>query len=149
VSEDVTVANVGDMPGQEVVQLHVRDIDSSVSRPVRELSGFVKVGLEPAESKRVSMDFSSRDFSFWPVRTHKWVLEAGRFEIPVGASSRDLRLSEILSIDAPDSRGPLDQESTLAEWLHDPEGGPALRAAVGVWRDSRAHGILGMRSFYE
>ena len=59
-SEHVTVANMGPMPGQEVVQLYVRDIDSSVSRPVRELTGFVKVGLEPAESKRVSMDFSSR-----------------------------------------------------------------------------------------
>ena len=59
VSEHVTVANMGPMPGQEVVQLYVRDIDSSVSRPVRELTGFVKVGLEPAESKRVSMNFSA------------------------------------------------------------------------------------------
>jgi beta-glucosidase len=143
VSVQVTITNAGDLAGEEVVQLYVRDVDSSVCRPVRELKSFVKVGLEPAESKQVSMDLNSRDLSFWSIRTHKWVLEAGRFEIAVGASSRDLRLNETLSIDAPDIHGPLDQESTLAEWLRDPTGGPALRAAVGVGPDGRARGILG------
>jgi len=143
VSVHVTITNTGDMAGDEVVQLYVRDVDSSVSRPVRELKGFVKVGLEPAESKRVTIDLNSRDFSFWSIRTHSWVLEAGRFQIAIGASSRDLRVTARLSIDAPDIRGPLDQESTLTEWLQDPTGGPALRAAVGVGPDGRARGILG------
>ncbi len=89
------------------------------------------------------MDLNSRDFSFWSIRPHTWMLEAGRFDISVGASSRDLRLSETVSIDAPDINGPLDQESTLAAWLDDPAGGPALRAAVGVGPDDRARGILG------
>jgi beta-glucosidase len=70
-------------------------------------------------------------------------LEAGRFELAVGASSRDLRLSATVEIDAPRISLPLTEMSTLQEWLADPEGGRALRAAIGTDDSGAPKGILG------
>ena len=60
-------------------------------RTVRELRGFAKVALEPGESTTVSFALTERDLSQWSTRAHDWVLEPGRFEVSVGASSRDIR----------------------------------------------------------
>src|SRR5690242_11009180 len=68
----------------------------------------------------------------------RWVLEGGRFDLAVGASSRDLRLTGSIDVPAPALPVPLAAMATLEEWLADPEGSAALRAAIGPER-----GILG------
>jgi beta-glucosidase len=126
----VTIANTGLVAGAEVVQIYVRDTDSSVSRPVRELKGFAKVHLEPGESQRVSIDLDQRAFSFWSSVHHRWVVEPGEFAIEVGPNSRDLPLSKSVTVDGPSIAAPLTRDSTLHEWMSDPVGRQLLQQAV-------------------
>src|SRR5512133_1774017 len=67
----VEVANVGDRAGAEVVQVYVRDVESSVPRPRQELKGFTKVELSPGESKRVQIELGPRAFAFYDVTQHE------------------------------------------------------------------------------
>jgi beta-glucosidase len=137
-----TVTNTGERAGKEVVQLYVNDVEASVARPVRELKAFAKVALEPGETQQVAFTLSSRDLSFWSELHHRWVVEAGEFELAVGASSRDLRLTATVEIDVPPLARPLGEMSTLQEWLADPVGGPMLRAAIGTDAAGRPNGLL-------
>ncbi|HSK53756.1 MAG TPA: glycoside hydrolase family 3 C-terminal domain-containing protein [Jiangellales bacterium] len=120
------VTNTGDRSGAEVVQVYVRDPECSVARPVRELKGFVKVRLEPGESAPVEVELDQRAFAYWSTIFHDWLVEAGDFEIAVGASSRDLRLTGTLDIAAPSRLAPISATSTLEEWLADPAAAAAL-----------------------
>jgi len=89
----MTVRNAGRVAGQEVIQLYVRDVESTLIRPEKELKGFAKVALEPGESKSVDFMLDPRALSYYDPHQKSWVAEAGTFEVLVGASSRDIRLS--------------------------------------------------------
>ncbi|GGA66888.1 hypothetical protein GCM10011369_05610 [Neiella marina] len=89
-----TIKNVGKVAGSEVVQLYLRDLEASVDRPLKELKGFKKVYLEPGESKVVSIDLKLRDLSFWDINTNDWLAEPGEFEVQLGSSSDDIRLTK-------------------------------------------------------
>ena len=91
VSFDVT--NTGSMAGKEIAQLYVSYLGSSVDRPVRDLKGFAKVELDPAETKRVTLELEARDLAYYDVGAGTWVVEAISYEVHVGPSSRDLPLS--------------------------------------------------------
>ena len=105
-------------------------------RPVRELKAFAKVALDPGESQRVDLVLTERDLSYWSTRAGDWVLEPGTFEVAVGASSRDLRLTATVEVEGPRPTFPLDRNSTLAEWLDHPVGHEILL-------DSLRHSPLG------
>ena len=139
----VTVTNAGKRRGKEVAQLYVGDPEASVARPDRELRGFQKLDLGPGENARAAFRLDARDLSYWSTARGGWHLEPGAFVLAVGASSRDLRLSTTIEVSAPPTRRRLDAMSTLEEWLADPVGAPALRAAVGTDATGRAAGILG------
>jgi beta-glucosidase len=117
-----SVTNTGQRAGAEVVQVYVGDVEASVARPLRELKGFVKVHLEPGETRQVSCDLDERAFAFWSQRLQQWVVESGEFLIAVGSSSRDLVATEAITIDAPRLSLPLGPDSTLHEWLDDERG---------------------------
>ncbi len=87
----VTIKNTGAVAGQEVVQLYVRDVASSLPRPPKELKGFHKVTLAPNESRTVTFTLDARAFSFYDAHAARWVAEPGEFEIQIGSSSRDIR----------------------------------------------------------
>ncbi|MFC7598399.1 glycoside hydrolase family 3 C-terminal domain-containing protein [Terrabacter sp. GCM10028922] len=127
---EVTVTNTGTRAGAEVVQVYVRDVVSSVSRPVRELKGFTKVWLEAGESKRVQVVLDQRAFAFWSIQLRRWVVEAGEFAVEVGRHSRDLALSEVIIVAAPSIAPPLTRDSTLHEWLADPVARHLIRQLV-------------------
>jgi beta-glucosidase len=137
------VTNTGDRRGKEVVQLYVRDPEASVARPVRELKAFAKADLDPGEATVVEFTLVARDLSYWSTSVNDWVLEGGEFELAVGASSRDLRLTTTLDIAAPPLPVNLDGMATLEEWLADPTGSALLHKAVGTDEDGRPNGILG------
>ncbi len=84
----VVVQNVGNLDGEEVVQLYIRDLFSSVTRPVKELKGFKKVKLHPGESKTIIFDITPELLSFTNIDM-QYIVEPGEFEIMVGNSSRD------------------------------------------------------------
>ncbi len=94
----IRVRNTGARPGKEVVQVYVADLESSVSRPPRELKGFAVVRLGPGESAEIGMALSDRDLAFWDTGRKSWRVEPGRFEVQVGRSSRDIRLRGQLEI---------------------------------------------------
>ncbi len=138
-----TIANTGGPAGQEVVQVYVGDPAAAVARPPRELKAFAKIGLGPGAEQEVTFVLTARDLSYWSAVHRRWVLERGEFRIGVGASSRDIRLAEDITVEATPPALPLSGTSTLAEWLGDPAGGQALRDALGTGPDGRPAGILG------
>lgn len=83
----VNVKNTGDRAGKEVVQLYVRDSESSVMRPEKELKGFQKLTLEPGESQTVTFELNKRSFAYYHVELKDWHVETGEFEILIGGSS--------------------------------------------------------------
>jgi len=86
------IKNTGKREGKEIAQLYIRDVESSLERPFKELKGFGKVGLRPGESKKLIVKLDKRVFQFYdPVRM-QWVAEPGKFEILIGSSSKDIRL---------------------------------------------------------
>ena len=86
-----TVRNAGTRAGDEVVQLYVKDILASVARPVMQLGGFSRIGLNPGESREVSF-IIGRDQLQMLDRDMHWTVEPGVFRVMVGASSKDIRL---------------------------------------------------------
>lgn len=91
----VDVQNTGERAGEEVVQLYVRDLVASLTRPVKELRAFKKVKLKPGQVKNVSFTLSKEDFSFYDQELKK-VIEPGKFKIFVGPNSRDLKEAEVV-----------------------------------------------------
>ena len=87
----VDVQNTGKMNGDEVVQLYINDVISSLSTPVKELKGFEKISLAPGEKKTVRFRLSPEHLSFLD-RNLEPVVEPGLFDIMVGSSSADIRL---------------------------------------------------------
>ncbi len=94
----VTIKNTGKVYGAETVQIYVADKEASVPRPIHELKGFTKVFLEPGEEQTVELSLYKDSFGFYDVEKHCFVAEAGDFEIQVGSSSRDIRLSETVKL---------------------------------------------------
>jgi beta-glucosidase len=90
VTADVT--NTGDRPGDEVVQLYVRDEEATVARPVLELRGFCRVGLAPGERRSVSFRLAAEQFAYVGV-DYRRVVEPGVIRVFVGSSSADLPLT--------------------------------------------------------
>ncbi len=89
----IDVTNTGQHTGKECVQVYVRDIHASVTRPPQELKGFAKVELAPAETQTVMLTLDLTTLAYWDDEQHAWVAEAGEFEIRVGSSSQDIRAS--------------------------------------------------------
>ena len=98
VSVALSISNVGERAGAEVVQIYVGQVSCSVERPVRELKGFAKVHLRPSESQRISVDLPERAFAYWSVQTGDWKVEPDEFVIEVGVSSRQIMLREIIAL---------------------------------------------------
>src|SRR5690606_10224729 len=86
----VTVTNTGSYDGKEVVQLYIRDVVGSVTRPVKELKGFQKIELKAGESKTVTFTITPEDLKFYNYDL-KHVWEPGEFVIMIGGNSRDVK----------------------------------------------------------
>jgi beta-glucosidase len=87
----VEVTNTGKRAGAEVVQVYVRDVQSRLPRPEKELKGFARVLLAPGETKRVSVKLEPQAFQYYDPEQKSWLLEPGEFEVLVGASATDIR----------------------------------------------------------
>jgi beta-glucosidase len=85
------VTNTGDRAGDEVVQLYVHDAHASVTRPVKELKGFKRIGLAPGETQTVTFVLDARQLGFYDQHM-AYVVEPGTIEVMLGGSSQDIRL---------------------------------------------------------
>jgi beta-glucosidase len=88
------IKNTGRVKGEEAAQLYIRDIESEIDRPIKELKRFAKVSLNPGESKVIEFGLTKDDLSFYDVKTKSWLAEPGEFEVLVGSSSSDIRLQK-------------------------------------------------------
>jgi len=121
VSVDVT--NTGDRTGKEVVQLYVRDQESSVRRPDKELKAFDKVELAPGQSQTVTFILDRRAFAYYHVELEEWVVESGQFDILVGASSRDIVLTGSITVESTSRmpRAVITRNTLIGDLLAQPE----------------------------
>ncbi len=136
VSVDVT--NTGKMAGKEVVQLYVRPLQNKLVRPVKELKGFAKLSLEPGETKTAEIKLSRRAFAYYHPGHKDWVVDDGKFELLVGASSADIRGS--IEVEVTENKklpSLLHLESTLREWQADPKGKPIFEALMAKVKASQ------------
>ena len=121
ISLDIT--NSGGLPGAEIVQVYVHDHESELARPEKELKGFVKVVLQPGETKTVSIPLDFRSFAYYHPKHRQWITESGDFDLLIGASSVDIRHIETVTLESTVLlKSLLDKESTVGEWLDDPKG---------------------------
>ncbi|MCZ0945020.1 MAG: glycoside hydrolase family 3 C-terminal domain-containing protein [Gammaproteobacteria bacterium] len=97
------LTNSGGLAGSEVVQLYAHAAQSSVHRPEQELRAFTKVALAPGETRRVTLMLDDAAFAIYDTDAGKWIVEAGEFEIRLGASSRDIRLRTRLKVQSSQS----------------------------------------------
>jgi beta-glucosidase len=125
VSVDVT--NTGQVAGSEVVQLYVRDVQSGLKRPPKELKGFARVDLQPGEKKTVAITLDFRAFAYYHPAYHRWITEDGEFELLIGASSADIRERITIrlhsSVELPCI---LNHDSSVTQWMDDPRGKKVL-----------------------
>jgi beta-glucosidase len=119
----VKVKNAGNLAGKEIIQLYVRDTKSSVFRPQKELKGFAKVDLNPGEETKVEFELSRRAFAFFNPDIKDWQIESGEFEILIGASARDIRLRETITIES-GQKMPSAAGDQLAAYHNFPKGTP-------------------------
>lgn len=94
----LTVTNTGERAGAEIVQLYVAKPEAEVFRPAQELKGFAKVQLQPGESKTVTIPLDDKAFRYWNTKTDSWEVEGGSYELRVGASSADIRLTAVVEV---------------------------------------------------
>jgi len=94
----VDVENTGKRAGDEVVQLYVHEVRSSVKRPSKELRGFERVSLLPGQKKTIAFTLAGEKLAFWDVRTHGFVVEPGAFDVLVGSSSQDIHVQTRIEV---------------------------------------------------
>jgi beta-glucosidase len=94
ITASITVTNTGRYDGEEVVQLYIRDLVGSITRPLKELKGFQKVMLKTGESKTVNFTIGVNDLKFYNSDL-KWVAEPGDFQVFIGGNSRDVKEASV------------------------------------------------------
>jgi beta-glucosidase len=123
VTVTVDVTNTGKLAGKEIVQVYVHDQKSGLIRPEKELKGFVKVELQPGETKSVAIQLDFRSFAYYHPRYKQWITEDGDFDLLIGASSADIRARLKVTLESTlHLPCVLDKESTMREWMADPRG---------------------------
>ncbi len=88
----ITIKNTGERAGKEVVQLYIRDLIASETRPIKELKGFQLIKLDAGASETVHFELTAKDLAFYNSMTKTWGAEAGKFELFIGSSSREVQM---------------------------------------------------------
>ena len=95
----VKVKNSGDLDGEEVVQLYVKDVESTTWMPIKQLREFRRISLKKGEEKTVEFKLSPiKDMRYYDALKQNYAVEPGEFEIQIGSSSRDIRLKKIIEV---------------------------------------------------
>ena len=103
------ISNTGKYDGAEVAQLYVGLENSKIFRPKKELKGFCKVFLKAGETKTVEIPFDDKTFRFYNIAKKQWEIEEGDYAIYIGASSKDIRLQGVLSVEGVSADGIYDK----------------------------------------
>jgi beta-glucosidase len=94
------VKNTGDRAGREVVQLYISTPAGKLDKPVKELKGFAKTGeLAPGETQSVTFEINARNLASFDTASSSWIADAGKYEVLIGASSRDIRQEAAFNVE--------------------------------------------------
>ena len=96
---NLSITNKGNRAGAEVVQLYIRDVQSRLPRPKKELKGFQKVYLKPGEKKELSFTINKASLSYFDPNQHEWIVEPGKYEAWIGTSSEDIKEKIMFELD--------------------------------------------------
>ena len=118
------VKNTGAVAGKEIAQVYVRDVETTAFRPDKELKGFAKVDLAPGEETQVVIELGPRAFAYFNTEFGDWHVESGKFELLVGASSREILLKAEVEITSSKSAIPAPDQEKLAVYYDFPKGTP-------------------------
>ena len=131
-SVSVDITNTGAIAGKEVVQLYVRDHSGTPNRPDKELKGFVKLSLEPGQTKTATFTLDKRSFAWYNEEISDWYAKSGEYEILIGASSRDIRLGERIGVEST-AKIPfvITQNTTVQQLLDDARTRPQVEMVMG------------------
>lgn len=116
-----TVTNTGEREGAEVAQVYVAPLTGGAYRPAHELKGFAKVALTTGESRRVTVHLDRRSFALYDSAQDDWTVESGTYELRVGASSRDIRLSDRIELTGSQAR-----RAEVSDWYYTLQGTPTI-----------------------
>ncbi|KHF40554.1 glycoside hydrolase family 3 C-terminal domain-containing protein [Halalkalibacter okhensis] len=131
VTVHVNVENTGNVAGEEIVQLYVKDIESTVVRPEKELKGFEKVQLQPGEEKTVTFTLDKRSFAYYNVGLKDWHVESGEFEILIGKSSIEIVLSDQVTVESTTPiRKEVHRNTTVGDLLSNPILAPKAKPLI-------------------
>jgi beta-glucosidase len=98
ITVSVDIKNTGARPGEEVVQMYVKHLNSAVERPIKELKGFKRIALLPRQTKTVAMTLSGDQLAYWNLSQNRFTVENGNVRIMVGSSSADIKLNQTLKV---------------------------------------------------
>ena len=130
VSVDVT--NTGKRFGKATVQLYVRDVQSEVRRPIRELRDFAKVALEPGETKTVSFTLDKRAFAYYEPKVNDFFVESGEFVLEIGLNSREIAQSLSVQVEGTTQIAfTVTENTTIGQLMKHPKGAAFIQKMMG------------------
>jgi len=95
----IDVTNSGELDGEEVVQLYVKNVESKLDMPIKSLKGFNRVAIQKGKTKTIDFEFLASELAYWDENNYAWKIEKGAYEIQIGASSSDIKLKAQLVIE--------------------------------------------------
>ncbi|CAM3989681.1 glycoside hydrolase family 3 C-terminal domain-containing protein [Saccharibacillus endophyticus] len=142
ITVSIKVKNTGDMEGKEIIQLYVRDIESKISRPEKELKGFEKVHLYPSEEKIVTFKLEKRAFAYYNTKINDWHVETGSFDILIGSSSREILQRKTVYVHSTTViPNILTRHSTFGDLMDNPVGAEIMKAMQSQANPSNNEGL--------
>lgn len=129
----VKIKNTGDVAGKEAVQLYIKSNESSVIRPEKELKGFEKTYLLPGEVKQIVFKLDKRAFAYYDTSIGDWNIEYGKFDILIGSSSKDIKLSKSVFVSPKaEAKHYYTLDSLCCDIIANPLGKRLLSSALGL-----------------
>jgi len=118
----ITIKNIGKYKGKEIVQLYIRDKESRVTRPEKELKEFAKVELDPGEQRVINFNLDKRSFAYYNTEISDWYAESGEYKILVGSSSRNIREETTVELESTiEIPGEITVNTNVGDLLKNPE----------------------------
>ena len=94
----IKIKNAGTYSGGEIIQVYAHQKESNISRPPQELVGFAKVHLKPGQVEQAEIRINANDLAYYNFKQHEWILEPGEYELSIGTSSHDIKMTSSLII---------------------------------------------------
>ncbi|MBF8436199.1 glycoside hydrolase family 3 C-terminal domain-containing protein [Halanaerobiaceae bacterium Z-7014] len=125
----VLIENTGLFKGKEIVQVYISQEKPRLDRPPKELKGFGKIELDPGEEGRLELELDYQELAYYHPE-EGWVVESDYYKLMIGASSRDIKITEKIWVESSTIIKGLTKKSPFIDWLNDPFGHKAVKKVL-------------------